>query len=610
MFKRTVKNTLEEPITVFYCLLFFKHILDLIKTRIRDSTLITETETLLKEDTEKNKHTTATISMRHIPPKLMDVLNLNDDTDDENFKDELLSSVGEAHLLCMEFLSKKQNKIMSKYRDYFSKIIHSFEMNPGLLVVNEPDMGTLTTQASTTHLFSTPNCLATASMDAQKLMTPVIKPRHVDVMDRREQPPGLIISTQSPAEDSNTQFPRPGGTAFAIQKITKHPCIKMHRDAKARPLEASLFSKLKHNSIIFITGHGNSASDFLGGVYTRLGAEDDEKNQYLQWSIEDYANLIIENSSLKENDLVTIVLWVCYAGNKGVDSTAVQLGRILRDEGLHVRIIASIAPLSRFDGTYEDDEAESSRLRFRTHQESIRIFDCSDAGIIEYKNKNKLYFTDQGIVGYSPIDPLFIDGASLKDQVRSSDLFIKNGNRDAAITSLIKNKQNRCYVLTDSDIKVKGYHPFTMSLKTTKTVAHLEFLIKGNELWSYYQNQKNQIQLLPDGIFFTLEQQIIQQEQKKIVFIPIAEKADYPIAEAASADTSLNSSEMKRPNGKFDDIIHGEKHTTDDISTPTRVTSSFFSSHSTQPLSSRRAPSIDNNRLTLTDIVPSKSTFV
>ncbi len=584
MFKRIYKHKQEKRDNIFFYLFIFKRILDLIKTRISDPTLLAETEILLRDniDTQEEKQITTTINMELIPSELMGVL----DFDGAISKDQLIDYVGEAHLLSQKLLSKKQDDIMSKYNQYFSKIIHLFEMNPDSRLVNIPDMGTLVTQATTTTSpitpqnsskiattcpFSAPHGLTTASSEAHRLMIDVIKPWHVDVMDRKELPSGLIISTQSPTEDSNTPFPRRGGTAFAIQKITSYPCIKMHRDAKARPLEASLFSKLKHNSIIFITGHGDSGSDFLGGEYTISGSEDHEKNKYLQWSIEEYAKLIVENSSFKENDLVTIVLWACSAGNLGVDSTAVQLGRILRDEGVHVRIIASVSPLSRFDGTYEDDEAETSRLRFRTNQQSIRFFDCTDAGIIEYKNKNRLYFTDQGIVGYSPIEPLFIDGASLKNQVRGSDLFIKNGNRDAAITSLIKNKQNRCYVLTDSNIKVKGYHAFTMSLKITEAVAHLEFLIKGDKLWCYYENQKTQIQLLPDGIFFTLEQQILQQqEQRKIVFIPIAEQADSLTSVSADPDLPLNNSEIKMPS----------------------VTPPFFSFQST--------PSRHNEKLTIT----------
>lgn len=177
---------------------------------------------------------------------------------------------------------------------------------------------------------------------------------------------GLIISTQTP--DPNLQvFPRAGGTAVALHHFTGLPFVQMHRNAQATKEEAALFANLKHEGIVFLTGHGSENSKKINGVY--ITADNQEKFDY-SYKLNDYRDLILDNSQLKTGDILNIVLWCCKGAHGDFDSTAGNLARSFWEKGISTRILASKSNIGRFDGKLTDEEKQQNGLGFRTKSEN------------------------------------------------------------------------------------------------------------------------------------------------------------------------------------------------------------------------------------------------
>ncbi len=302
---------------------------------------------------------------------------------------------------------------------------------------------------------------------------------------------GIIISTQTP--EATDVFPRSGGTAWALHQATEYPRISMHRNGLAQPLEMLHLKKIKNGSIVYITGHCDSGAEALTGNYISVPQQSEgflipQAPIATDWSLETYRDLILNNSSLMPGDILTLVLWACFAGNDGEYSTAAQLGRLFIEEGIRTQIISSAVPMLRFDGAVSADMLQKNGVEFKsiTDYKSIRIFKCSGKGIIEYENKSELSFFKNKMVGYALISGKKIVNMPLDCQVKNSKHYIKTcSTRELAEVYLEQNLQVP-FILRPSSRERDAADEmiFTLSfyVPDIRECLHIRFIIDGGDL--------------------------------------------------------------------------------------------------------------------------------
>lgn len=292
-------------------------------------------------------------------------------------------------------------------------------------------------------------------------------------------PNGIIISTQSPIE-GNT-WPRPGGTAFALAKATEFPVIKMHRNGLPREDEKTILGGLTNGGIVFITGHGSSGGNAFSGLYQ--SNESSESSVIQNWQLSAYCNLIMNNSSLKEGDSLTLVLWACKAGAGQAESTAAKLLELFLDKGISTRIIASTENLQRFDGTFIADEEDGRKIKFRTKPGSINIFDSILAdekkGFKTRVHNGSLFFSLAGI---------HLNNAHF-EMVCKDSLYRKEIDSPEDASAFLEANQERV-IFHRSQVSVPGKEHFAMTYRQSDGTTQTEFfyLDETNKLTSCDQS--------------------------------------------------------------------------------------------------------------------------
>jgi hypothetical protein len=267
---------------------------------------------------------------------------------------------------------------------------------------------------------------------------------------------GIIISTQTP--EDKTTFPRQGGTAFAINKATDLPIVHMHRDAKARKEELSAYGGISDKSTVYISGHGDTEGDELTGGYINLG--ENIRNSH-DWTLQQYRDLIVSNSSLKRGDSITVVLWACYGGKGGKDSTAAKLANLLKESGINSRIIASTKPLLRFNGSYDSDESPESKLRFRTYYASeIRVFEMSDKGLTKSRVKEPIYIGKNGVGNVNLLNTKHYPTHLVLDYLTDKSLYKSDYSKEKGVRPYLN--ENVDFILRPSNSN-KSSNVFTAS---------------------------------------------------------------------------------------------------------------------------------------------------
>lgn len=337
-------------------------------------------------------------------------------------------------------------------------------------------------------------------------------------------PTGIVLSSQSP--ESTTTFPRRGGTAAGINHVTGFPIIKMHRDAKSRPDEQEHFNQIKDGSLVFITGHSNTALDHLTGGYVPP-ASTPVQPMSTDWTYKQFRDLILDNGNLKPGDTITIVLWACNAGEGGLSSGAALLGRLFREKQINTRIIGSAATTMRFNGHYALTPKGGLGMEFITENGSsdIRIFDFTEEETIEWKNKGPLYITSKGIEVYNlydrkrleslesekiykVMDEIFVDG-HYKENIRTSEEVTQYFSKSKTDFILRWSSAN------DSDTENK-YVFIAASFLASNGIHSIRYGInKDGELFSINttNNRATPIDILPQGIMATLTQHITHNKE-------------------------------------------------------------------------------------------------
>ncbi|HAT8178946.1 TPA: hypothetical protein JA361_05595 [Legionella pneumophila] len=337
-------------------------------------------------------------------------------------------------------------------------------------------------------------------------------------------PTGIVLSSQSP--ETTTSFPRRGGTAAGINQVTGFPIIKMHRDAQARPDEKKHFNQIKDGSLVFITGHSNTALDHLTGDYVPPLATPVQPMS-TDWTYKQFRDLILKNGNLNAGDTITVVLWACNAGEGGLGSGAALLGRLFREKQINTRIIASAATTMRFDGHYSPTPEGAPAMAFITENGSkdIRIFDFSEEATIEWKNKGPLYVTGNGIEGYNlyggkqleslesekiykVMEEIFVD-RHYKENIRTAEEVTQYFSKSKAEFILRWSSAN------DSDIE-KKYVFIAASFQASDGIHSIRYGInKNGELFSINttNNKVTPINISPQGIMTTLTQHITHNKE-------------------------------------------------------------------------------------------------
>lgn len=98
--------------------------------------------------------------------------------------------------------------------------------------------------------------------------------------------------------------------------------------------------------------------------------------------------------------MLHLVLWVCRAGDIGENSFAARLASAFHNKGIDTIVVASIAPMDRFNGTYYPEEKSERCIRFRNDDamaEQVRIFKHDQRGLVIYKPKWQIYFGENGV---------------------------------------------------------------------------------------------------------------------------------------------------------------------------------------------------------------------
>lgn len=337
-------------------------------------------------------------------------------------------------------------------------------------------------------------------------------------------PTGVVLSSQSP--EATTTFPRRGGTAAGINHVTGFPVIKMHRDAKSRPDEQESFNQIKDGSLVFITGHSNTALDHITGGYVPP-ASTPVQPMSTDWTYKQFRDLILDNGNLKPGDTITIVLWACNASEGGLSSGAALLGRLFREKQINTRIIGSVATTMRFNGHYALTPKGVHGMEFITENGSsdIRIFDFTEEETIEWKNKGSLYVISNGIEGYNLYDrkrleslesekiykvmnEIFVDG-HYKENIRTSEEMTQYFSKSKTDFILRWSSAN------DSDTENK-YVYIAASFLASNGIHSIRYGInKDGELFSIRttNNRATPIEILPQGIMATLTQHITQNKE-------------------------------------------------------------------------------------------------
>ncbi|HAU1574802.1 TPA: hypothetical protein JBI85_13795 [Legionella pneumophila] len=337
-------------------------------------------------------------------------------------------------------------------------------------------------------------------------------------------PTGIVLSSQSP--ETTSIFPRRGGTAAGINHVTGFPIIKMHRDAQARPDERKYFNQIKDGSLVFITGHSNTALDHLTGDYVPPLATPIQPMS-TDWTYKQFRDLILKNGNLKAGDTITIVLWACNAGEGGLSSGAALLGRLFREKQINTRIIASAATTMRFDGHYSPTPEGTQAMEFVTENGSkdIRIFDFTEEATIESKNKGRLYVTNNGIEGYNLYSCKQLESLeSEKIYKVMEEIFVdrhyKENIRTAEEVNQYFSKSSTDFILrwssaNESDTENK-YVFIAASFQASDGIHSIRYGInKNGELFSINttNNKVTPIDILPQGIMATLTQHITENKE-------------------------------------------------------------------------------------------------
>ncbi|HAU1603733.1 TPA: hypothetical protein JBJ19_02545 [Legionella pneumophila] len=337
-------------------------------------------------------------------------------------------------------------------------------------------------------------------------------------------PTGIVLSSQSP--ETTSIFPRRGGTAAGINHVTGFPIIKMHRDAQARPDERKYFNQIKDGSLVFITGHSNTALDHLTGDYVPPLATPIQPMS-TDWTYKQFRDLILKNGNLKAGDTITIVLWACNAGEGGLSSGAALLGRLFREKQINTRIIASAATTMRFDGHYSPTPEGTQAMEFVTENGSkdIRIFDFTEEATIESKNKGRLYVTNNGIEGYNLYSRKQLESLeSEKIYKVMEEIFVdrhyKENIRTAEEVNQYFSKSSTDFILrwssaNESDTENK-YVFIAASFQASDGIHSIRYGInKNGELFSINttNNKVTPIDILPQGIMATLTQHITENKE-------------------------------------------------------------------------------------------------
>lgn len=337
-------------------------------------------------------------------------------------------------------------------------------------------------------------------------------------------PTGIVLSSQSP--EATTSFPRRGGTAAGINHVTGFPVIKMHRDAQARPDERKHFNQIKDGSLVFITGHSNTALDHLTGDYVPPLATPVQPMS-TDWTYKQFRDLILQNGNLKASDTITVVLWACNAGEGGLSSGAALLGRLFREKQINTRIIASAATTMRFDGHYSPTSEGVPAMEFITENGSkdIRIFDFTEEATIEWKNKGRLYVTSNGIEGYNLYSPKQLESLeSEKIYKVMEEIFVdrhyKENIRTGEEVKQYFSKSKAEFILrwssaNENDTENK-YVFIAASFQVSDGIHSIRYGInKNGELFSINttSNKVVPIDILPQGVMATLTQHITQNKE-------------------------------------------------------------------------------------------------
>lgn len=290
---------------------------------------------------------------------------------------------------------------------------------------------------------------------------------------------GIIISTQSPVKTGS--FPRPGGTAFGLNKVTGLPVIKMHRDGKARSTELDTFKQINNHGLIFITGHGSELANEFSGMYVNSG---EYVKSYFQWSIEAYVNLLMNNldidklkkqagSALPDTDKparphLNIVLWVCRGARGDEDSAAAKMARLFAKKGIDVSILANQHNTNRFNG-----DMTGGKLSFHSNPADLKLFHCNNdqLTIEKIKSLTPVYVHHEGVDCFYPyvakecvpVNPIFdihkiaiqakqYSVISLDNKAQIKPLFRSSPSSIIMATSSVQayNNNPECYYFTIS----------------------------------------------------------------------------------------------------------------------------------------------------------------
>ncbi|WP_347252156.1 hypothetical protein [Legionella sp.] len=300
----------------------------------------------------------------------------------------------------------------------------------------------------------------------------------------------IIISTQTP--NPGLTFPQEGGTAYALQHFTGFDAIGMHLDGKAREEEKIKLAKLKNNGIVFITGHGNTEAETLAGAYRSPALPIPQETQ---WNLKTYRDLILDNSSLKRGDSLTIVLWSCNSGDHGSASSAAQLAKLFQEKGINTRIIASTKQLDRFNGLVYEDEVKMKGLRYRTAPSDIRLFECVNTDEVkEFKFESLIYFTPKGIKTVP----------SLKAQICDSSQYVQFC--DSKSVGSLLSKSSSPFILRPSAQRIKesDCFIFSASFLVDNDVYHTRYRITGFEELEYWKSGVWEPLEIRENVFHTL----------------------------------------------------------------------------------------------------------
>jgi|GEM_PF-6737627 len=273
-------------------------------------------------------------------------------------------------------------------------------------------------------------------------------------------PNGIIISTQTPVPGQT--FPRPGGTASVLNHVTELAVIPMHRDALARDAEKVELGQIHTGGVVYITGHGRSEASSLEGAYTSPDPDVDDMD--MQWSLQQYRDLIVDNSTLQAGDQLTIVLWACRSGDGGSESTAAHLAALFGEKGISTRIIASVDLMDRFDGVLTPGEQAGNNLSFRTRSpETVRIFDydAPSRKLTETLNDGPIVFQKDHIEGIKPITEK--SAAALQKELVRSPIYKPLLRSPADVQQYFVQNPSASFVMRPSSRGQPGYTTFTIS---------------------------------------------------------------------------------------------------------------------------------------------------